>query len=338
MKFRLEMINPGDIDSTDLSFQITTREDTDDLVASIRAIGVINPPLLWQEDHGRRVIVCGRRRIAACFKAGMASVECRIAEEANRLECVKTAISDNAFQRQLNWVEISRALNRLMQEIRDKDQVLSMLPDLGLPEGKDILDKAIRIAHFTQPIQDGLISGQIPFAMALELGGLEPETGSFLANLFQQLTLSLNKQREILEWAVEIAARESKTPMDILLENGIQEVIKNPDWDRNQKGTALRKHLRTRRYPSIQKAEALFQEGMKSLKIPPGIRLSPPKDFESDRYAFQIEFKKQSQLASRLKILERLSEAQALKDLLDGLDLDSPPAHASSSFRSKAVK
>jgi ParB-like chromosome segregation protein Spo0J len=334
MKFKSGMINLSDIETADLSFQITTREDTEDLSTSIRGIGVINPPLLWQAqgDHGRWTVVCGRRRITACLKNGMAALEARMAEkDIPRLECIKTAISDNAFQRRLNWVEISRALNLLMGEIPEKEKVLQVLPDLGLPEGRDILDKAIRITRFTKPIQDGLVSEQIPFAMALELGELQPETGSFMANLFQQLTLSLNKQREILEWTQEIAARESRSPMDILMETEVQAVLRNPDWDRNQKSTALRKFLRTRRYPSIRKAETLFQNRMKSLKIPSGIRLIPPKDFESDRYGFTLEFTNPEQLAARLKALESLADAPALKEILRGMDFDEDSTpHASS--------
>jgi ParB family chromosome partitioning protein len=336
MKFNHGMVPLSDIDIENRSFQITTREDTEDLVGSIKATGLINPPILWQGKNGPWIIVCGRRRVQACLKIGRIDLEARMADQnTSRLECVQTAISDNAFQRSLNWVEISRALNLLMDEIPDKDHVKQVLPYLGLPEGEEILEKAIRIARLAKPVQEGLISGQIPFAMALELGNLEAETGSFLANLFQQFTLSLNKQREILEWTLEIAARESRSPMDIFMEGEIREIITNPDQDRNQKSTALRKVLRSRRYPSIQKAEALFQKKMKSLKIPAGIRLIPPKDFESDYYGFALEFRNTEQLESRMKTLESLAKAQALKELLSGMNVDEEPAIHQESFGSK---
>jgi ParB-like chromosome segregation protein Spo0J len=323
MKYNHGMIRLSDINFEDRSFQITTREDTEDLAGSIKAMGLINAPILWQAGSGPWIIVCGRRRIQACLDIGWVGMQARLAEKKTpRLVCIQTAISDNAFQRPLNWVEISRALNLLMEEIPDKEQIKQVLPDLGLPEGGGILEKAVPIAHLPRPIQEGLISGHIPFAMALELGNLEPETGSFMANLFQQLTLSLNKQREILEWTQEIGARESRSFMDIFREAEIREIIANPDRDRNQKSAALRKYLRTRRYPSIQKAETLYQDNLKSLKIPSGVRLVPPKDFESDVYGFALEFRSTDQLASRLKTLESLSEAKALKDLLSGVTID----------------
>ena len=320
MDYRKATIRISEIDIDDALFCITTRKDIEDLALSIRTAGLINPPLLMPVNTGRYRIVCGFRRIAACLENGFETIEANLVEEtADRLDCIITAVADNAGQRELNWIEISRAINLLLEERSGPAGLTPLLSALGLPDNSDVVEKAARFIHLAAPIREGLISGHIPFAMALELGDLQPEAGSLLAQVFKDLSLSLNKQRDILLWAGEIAARESIRLYDLLMETGIQEILQNPESDRTQKHQSLRNILKRRRFPVIQEIERQYNDKCRLLKIPSGIRLIPPKDFETDRYAFQFEFTNVEQLAVKLKQLEQLSEKPLFRDLMTGL-------------------
>jgi len=65
----LETIPLADIDSADECFRITTRNDLDDLCASISKLGLLNPPRVLPGASGF-VIVSGFRRVAACRRRG----------------------------------------------------------------------------------------------------------------------------------------------------------------------------------------------------------------------------------------------------------------------------
>ena len=66
-------------------FRITTREDLDDLLASIQHAGLISPPVLIKQTCGF-TIVSGFRRVAACRKLGWKEIIARILEpELNHL-------------------------------------------------------------------------------------------------------------------------------------------------------------------------------------------------------------------------------------------------------------
>jgi hypothetical protein len=51
-----------------------------ELVDSIRALGVLQPPMLRQNNDGRFEIVFGRRRIAAAKKVGLSEIECIVVD------------------------------------------------------------------------------------------------------------------------------------------------------------------------------------------------------------------------------------------------------------------
>ena len=95
-------------------FRITTREDFDELATSIEHDGLIIPPTLIKKHPPAYVIISGFRRVNAYQKMGRNEIIARILDsDADHLDCLRLAIAENAFQRQLNLIETSRALQKL---------------------------------------------------------------------------------------------------------------------------------------------------------------------------------------------------------------------------------
>ena len=202
----------------------------------------------------------------------------------------------------------------------DQKQIIAMLPALGLPDNLGVARKALPLSTLPDAIQKGVISGQIPLPIALELGALDPDTGRLLSEIFQELALGLNLQREVLLLVKEIAARESINIMDVLTAKNVRALFADPDLDRTQKRMAFRDHLKTRRYPVIQKAHEAYTRKLKSLKLPAKVRLVAPKNFESRQYTFQIDFATIPQLKTHLELLLQKAQSPELQDLLKGFD------------------
>ena len=320
MRFSRETICLTDIDAENDSFQITTKPITDDLIHSIEKVGLINPPMLVKKaDH--LVVVAGFRRIAACKSLDVSEMEACILEM-DDLACATVAISDNAMQRPLNWVEISRAVNLLFKLCPKKAERASLLGLPGLPDNLSMAEKVAPVAGFVRTIQAGLITGQIPLPMALTLGKHDPETGALLADIFQNLGLGLNVQRETLLLAEEIAARESLTVLTVLQSKRVQDILVDPNLDRTQKRQFFREYLKTRRFPVISRAQKNFDSQLALLKLPGRIRLTPPKNFEGSRYSLQIEFETIDQLKAHLDLLTDRTGTPGFKTLLDGFNPD----------------
>ena len=318
MKFRKTHIRLSDIDCDNVFYQITTTPVTEELIQSIKEIGCIHPPFLVSSNE-RYIIVSGFRRIAACFKLGLSDIEASILDN-NPMECAKLAISDNTYQRRLNWIETSRALKLLFKCFSDEKDIAARLSVLGLPDNIGMAQKLLPLSDFSSSIQAGLISGQIPLPMALELGMLDIQTGSLLSDIFQDLGLGLNVQREMLTLAKEIAARESMSVFNLLNEKDVTTLLSDEDLDRTQKRYMLREYFKTRRFPVIQEITKTVNANIKNLKLPSKIRLIAPKNFESTQYMFQIDFSSISQLKKHLDVLVQKVQSQELRDIVNGFE------------------
>jgi ParB-like chromosome segregation protein Spo0J len=316
MQFKEDTVPLSAINTNDSYYRITTDTSVEDLVTSIEVVGLLNPPFLSRQHSGYR-IVAGFRRINACQRLGWSNIEARILEPVETgLECIKIAVSDNSFQRSLNLIEISRSIGLIRSVIEDDGILLETATQLGLPNNLSILKKAETLFHLPWPIQEGVLSGSISLAMALSLAKLKDDDAVRFAEIFDTLNLSLNKQREILTLAGEIAVREDISVPELLEEKEIKDIIGADDLDRTQKTRNLRLYLKRRRFPELITAEKNFKSGLKKLKLGPGVQLNPPKYFEGKTYIFNLSFDNLTELEDRKKILEKMLKDPNLEAIL----------------------
>jgi ParB family chromosome partitioning protein len=286
----LQKVMLSKVDLADNTFHITTCTDLDKLVLSIQKLGLMHPPVLRYNPPGY-VIVCGFRRIAACLSLGWEKVPARILKEnLGRFELAQLAIADNASQRSLNLLETSRAVKLLTDVCTDKKQLQEASRALGLPSIPSVTAKVEKLCRLPLKIQDGILADTLNMSMALELGRLDPEVGEGLVELFGQLKVGFNKQRELLLLLKEIAKREDITIPQLIAEKTLQKLLKNDELDRAVKRQKIRSFLRQRRFPSISRAEEKYAKLVKQLKLGNNINLIPPKDFEGPTYMLTLRF------------------------------------------------
>ncbi len=315
MDFSHETVRLARIDRSDHTFRITTREDAGDLAPSIRVGGLINPPVLISKA-GAYTIVAGFRRIRAHRDLDLAEIPARIApRDARPRDLVHLAIADNTLQRPLDLIETSRSLALLSGHCAPRDLARAAAP-LGLPHNPKLIKKILPLSRLPGIIQKGVRTEAISLPMAHALDQLDPEAGVELAGLFLALRLSLNKQREILSLTEEIAARDDITLPALLAREAIQAILTDENLDRPQKAGRLRLHLKRERFPRLTKAGETFEANLKHLKLGPGARLVPPKNFEGLVYTLDLQFKNRSELLERRATLDSILANPALEKML----------------------
>jgi len=308
----------ADVDSDDTTFCITTRTEPDDLVPSIRKLGLMHAPVLKQNPPGY-IIVCGFRRIAACRMLGWTQIYARVLQRNfDFSEMARLAVADNAMQRPLNLVETSRALKLLMAADTEKEVLAAAAAELGLPLSPAIVPKLEKICDLPQPIQKGILANAIDLSMALKLDRFEPGDGQALLGLFNHLKLGLNRQRELLLLLEEISLREGIPIQQLMTEKPLKDVLENTEIDRSVKRQKVRTYLRRRRFPMISKAEMQYKAFVKQLKLGSNINLMPPKDFEGMTYTMTIRFDNQKELKNSKEKLEKIIHHPDLGKILDG--------------------
>lgn len=319
MAFDDDVVDLARIDAEDDAYRITAPADAAGLERSIQGVGLIAPPLLLRKSTDNTAgfrIVAGFRRVAACVALGWRCIPARVLPpETARLTCIRLAVADNAGQRALNPIETSRALRLLSDLCPDPTDLARAAGDLGLPDTPGLIRKMLPLCVLPEALQSGILSGDISLSMAHTLAGLDRDLAVSLTGVFVDLKLSLNKQREVLTLLQEIAMRENLAVSDLFNEAEIRSVLDDPEADRNQRAAALRRRLRRRRYPAVSRAEARFAETLRALPLGEGIRLTPPKHFESTAYTLSLSFTSPAGLSDRRRRIDDILSHPAFKTL-----------------------
>ncbi len=317
MRFNPENVELDAIHSDDHFFRITTAKSADDLIQSIRDIGLINPPVLIKHESAY-IIVSGFRRIEAISILGEKKVTAQVAEsQKHSLFCAKIAISDNSFQRPLNLIEQARALQILSIFYDSSNDLVSAAKALSLPGNISIIEKLKRISKLDKEIKEYILADTLSLSTALLLENSKENHRIYIARLLNDLKLSLNKQREMVTMLSEISNRDGIDVPEILEEKSFTEIMSNQDLDRNQKANKIRMLLKKRRFPEITAAESAFSACIKKLDLNHSTKLIPPKFFEGSTYTLNFLFNSFKELKNCQTKLQKIIQHPEIRKILD---------------------
>ena len=125
------------------------------LVASITAIGLIQPPTAT-EVNGQLVIVTGNRRVNAAITAGLEQIDvlvCATDEPVNAMQ----SVSENLIRASMTAVDIWRATERLEAQGWNEDAIAGAL---ALPVR--MVKRLKLLAHLHAPMLDFMAKGSMP--------------------------------------------------------------------------------------------------------------------------------------------------------------------------------
>ena len=125
------------------------------LLASIKAIGIIQPPVVVEKD-GELVIKAGTRRVCAAIAAGLATIEVIVADgdEANG---AMESLSENLIRASMNSVDIWRGIDALEQRGWNEPAIADAL---ALPVRT--IRRLKLLAHLHPPMLRAIAKGSMP--------------------------------------------------------------------------------------------------------------------------------------------------------------------------------
>jgi ParB/RepB/Spo0J family partition protein len=310
-------ISMSEIDTEDDACRLNASTDPEGLVASIRDVGLTNPPVLRQREDLQYRIVCGFRRVMACKALGWHELQVRVLKGTfTELDTLRLAILDNRSHRQLNVVEQARGIQKLSSILpkRNRLEVLSSL--LGFPQNQKVIRKLETLSSLPGAIQTGVTNGIVSFEAAVDLNEFSDEDALSFLELFKVLKLSQSKQKEVITLAGEIAIREELQPREVLESKEIRTALDHPDLNQNERGSKVRAYLKQRRFPALTKAEKTFSRELKALKLDEHMHWTAPSYFEGGTHTLHITFGSIKDFDERRKSLDAIAKNPALKRLL----------------------
>lgn len=182
-------------------------ETLDELAASIRALGVIQPITLREIGADKYMIISGERRYRASLAAGLTTIPAyiRTAEDDN---VVEMALIENIQREDLNAIEIALAYQKLIDQYGLTQERLSE----RVGKKRATIANYLRLLKLPAEIQVGLKDKRIDMGHARAL--IPVEDPEIQLALYEQIVQDGLSVRQVEEYVRELAdgTADVKTP------------------------------------------------------------------------------------------------------------------------------
>jgi len=166
----------------------------DELIASIKEIGILQPPVVRQVKPGSYELIMGERRFRAAKAAGLKTIPVIIRQTPDN-ELLREALIENIHRSQLNALEEAAAYSQLLTDFNCTHDELA----IKLGRSRPLISNTIRLMNLPTPVQQKLVNGQISAGHARALLGLENAAAiEKLANRITTEGLSVRATEQII--------------------------------------------------------------------------------------------------------------------------------------------
>ena len=177
-----------------------------ELVASIKEIGILQPPVVRQTSPGRYELIMGERRLRAAKLAGLRSIPVIIRQTPDN-ELLREALIENIHRSQLNPLEEAAAYTQLLQDFNCTHDELAQ----KLGRSRPLISNTMRLLNLPANVQSRVASGVISAGHARALLGLSNEAEiDRLAKRIVAEGLSVRAVEEIIAATSPKAASKTK--------------------------------------------------------------------------------------------------------------------------------
>lgn len=138
-----------------------------ELIASIKSIGILQPPVVRKVGEGRYELIMGERRFRAAKAAGLTSIPVIIRQTPDN-ELLREALIENIHRSNLNPLEEGAAYAQLLADFGCTHDELA----LKLGRSRPLISNTIRLLNLPEAVQRRVAAGVLSAGHARALLGL----------------------------------------------------------------------------------------------------------------------------------------------------------------------
>jgi len=179
-----------------------------ELTASIKEVGLLQPPVVREISNGRYELIMGERRYRAAKAAGFKSIPVIIRQTSDN-DLLRDALIENIHRSQLNALEEAAAYTELLNDFSCTHEVLSQ----KLGKSRPHISNTMRLLNLPATVQRKVAAGVLSAGHARALLGLSKEAEiEHLANRIVAEGLSVRATEEIVAAGLPNAKSQRKNP------------------------------------------------------------------------------------------------------------------------------
>ncbi|MDR4506114.1 MAG: ParB/RepB/Spo0J family partition protein [Candidatus Scalindua sp.] len=279
----------------------------DAVMDSIGKVGLINPVIVQKTENRNKLYstVCGYQRVRAFKELGIERIDARIVDRVTDEELLFISFYDNVFSRGFNDIEKAVILRNFLEIGYAKDRLLSeIIPLLGIPQNKNILDKYLSLFKLGGEIVDSLAKQEFEIEKAFLLIPLaKEERDSVYKVLFKESKTNINEAKETVRNLLDLKKIKQCGIPELLEGREIRGILQGKNTNKRQKGESIYRFIKSLRYPSIHQKEEGFALSIKELALNSNVRINHSRFFEKDEVQITLKVTDEQNLESDLNKL-----------------------------------
>lgn len=167
-------------------------EELENLAASIREHGVIQPLIVSPGKNGIYILIAGERRLQASRKAGLKTVPAVI-RHATDQQLLELALIENVQRADLNAIEEAEAYQNLAKEFKMSHETIAE----RVGKSRVAVTNTLRLLDASAAVKQALVDGRITEGHARAMLSLSAKAQEALLNQILNLDLSV-RSTEVL--------------------------------------------------------------------------------------------------------------------------------------------
>ncbi len=302
---------------SDLSSDRSRSSALDALGDSIEAIGVLHPVILNETADGYKII-CGHRRVTIGQALGFAEIPARITDSPLDAETrLALNLTENRSHRSYSDIEKGRIIHKLVGAgVSEGIIIKKYMPILGLERSKKLFQGFSRVPGFATGLQVLLHEMNVPIRVFSGLSQWPADSLDTAFKLFASLRPGVNKWRELIELAEEIARIENKSPGDILGREEIQAIVAQTGMQGHEKYDRIVQTLTPLRYPALHDLRVKIARALDQLSLGPRTKIRVHESFETEEVKIEITGRDPKSLIQEVERLATAVKSKAMEELL----------------------
>jgi ParB family chromosome partitioning protein len=191
-------------------YQPRTRMDEgalNELAASIKTQGIMQPVLVRPVDGGRYEIIAGERRFRAAQLAGLDEIPVLV-REVDDQAAAAMALIENIQREDLNPLEEAQGIARLISDFDFTHEQAAH----AVGRSRSAVSNLLRLVNLAQPVQTMLMAGDIDMGHARALLSVDNASQITLASHVVAKRLSVRETEKLVARALDEQAESSTAP------------------------------------------------------------------------------------------------------------------------------
>ncbi len=169
-------------------------EALQELAASIREVGILQPPVVRRVGENEYELIMGERRLRAAKLAGLSTIPVIIRETSDN-ELLREALIENIHRSNLNSLEEAAAYNQMLSDFGFTHDELAK----KIGKSRPVISNTLRLLNLPPSVQKKLTSGTLSMGHARALLGLSDASEiERIANRIVSEGLSVRATEELI--------------------------------------------------------------------------------------------------------------------------------------------